>query len=211
MRWLIAGVAVLTLGVWLSARDGLAPPRPGPPDARAILRLSDETMRAILTYRYTEQFASEQPGPAFFIFRDDRCVLEEGDEVHPKLRGVLFCSCEHPTSAFVPEFFERSLSGNAEVLGMPGGGKPISELQVEGTEILDGRSMWVLSYRYTSPGIEGPVPIRRREWIDSESFVLTRMDVQVDGAAGGSQAVTLRVFDADREPPSACQLPSVGR
>jgi hypothetical protein len=93
--------------------------------------------------------------------------------------------------------------------GRIGRGTAPDSIELLGTVDYEGVTAWKIRYRFTSPSIEGPFPVERTEWIDTETFHVLRAEREQVDPFGfiGQVAEVARSFDRPSECPATPALP----
>jgi hypothetical protein len=98
------------------------------------------------------------------------------------------CSCSAPPGIW--PYFDREQGGR--VHGPPFLGATMSQnVRVIGVGLIKNRPTWVIAYEFENPGVEGPIKVERREWIDKQTYVLWRQDEEDNdpfGEGGGRRS-----------------------
>jgi len=192
MRFVLAAVlALMSSSCPIFDDDGARPPADAPP-AEEIQRRSDEAMRGLTSFRAVMKVVPSVPGnPPYesaHDFRGTRCILPAGQTPKVQPNGACPCGPEQLQQDY-GTFFDRAKGG--QPFGPPyAGGTAPTNLRLEKTEAIDGRTAWVVSYEFKTPSIEGPFTIWRREWIEVDSFLLLRQEQTDDDRFGVRARVT---------------------
>jgi hypothetical protein len=170
-----------------------------------ILQRSDDAMRNLKSFRAITKVVPSVPGnPPYesaYDFRGAGCILPAGQVPNVQPNGSCPCGHEQLQQDY-PTFFDRAKGGRPFGPPYAGGTEPANP-RLEKLEAIDGRAAWVISYEFKTPSIEGPFTIKRREWVEVESFVLLRQEQTDDDPFGVRARVTasLSQFDALPTPP----------
>jgi hypothetical protein len=199
---------VVAVDLYVSRGTAQFPAPVDSPSPEEILRRSDEAMAALSSFSVEESLDGERLEIDGYLHRGTDCAF---DDVHPRLLPAVYCVCGSPPYT-VSYFHARTLLGDPEIYNVPDGARPIHDLRLRGIDFVDGRQVWVFTYRFTLPGVEGPVPFERREWIDMHSFLLLRLRDKIgDPLEQGHQTLKFRLYGFDEDPPPYCRRAKVIR
>jgi hypothetical protein len=169
-------------------------------DGEELLRRSEEAMLALSSVRVTLDVDPAAAGESNYQlevleFSGPRCVRSLSQPLPDDGTNRGACPCGYvETNA---DYFVRNEGGL--VGGPPNlGGTRAGRFAVDGPRSYEGTSVWLLDYEFRTPSIEGPFTVRRREWIEVNSYRLLRREERNDDRFGSRDLLISTLHDFDR-------------
>lgn len=153
-------------------------------------------MAGMHTYRVEQVFRPASPDiPGIFWAYDVRDTLNVRTVYRASNGDELTIDCGRWNLLRKPLFSERSRGGLSDGGESRMGSTGPTDFRVD-TSDYEGVPVWVLSYSFKSPSIEGPISVYRVEWIERATGKLLRQEQWVADPFGATgQTVTVITWD----------------